>query len=188
MTLSILIPTLPEEYRYRMLSRLNEVLDPQIAKYKDRVEKKLNDAGRSMTIGEKRNWLIAQSSCEYFCFIDDDDMIPDFYLSEIFKALESKPDVVTFNGYYTQNRVGKKRFEIKLGHGYHETKDCFYRWPNHITVMRREAIKNVRFPHVREREDYLWSKEINDKKLLKTSVHIDKDMYWYDFIEPRNRV
>lgn len=188
MTLSILIPTLPEEYRYRMLSRLNKVLDPQIEKYKDRIEKKLNDAGRTMTIGEKRNWLIANSSCEYFCFIDDDDMIPDFYLKEIFKALESKPDVVTFNGYYTQNRVGKKRFEIKLGHGYHETKDCFYRWPNHITVMRREAIKNVRFPHVREREDYLWSKEINDKKLLKTSVHIDKDMYWYDFIEPRNRV
>jgi glycosyltransferase involved in cell wall biosynthesis len=187
-SLSILIPTLQDAYRFRMLKRLNEVLDPQIAKYKDRVQKVVCDAGRSMSIGEKRNWLIANSSGDYIVYIDDDDMIPAFYLSEIFKAMESKPDVITFNGYYTHNRVGKKPFEIKLGNGYHETKECFFRWPNHIVPIRRDAIKSVRFPHVREREDYLWSKEINDRKLLKTSVHIDKEMYWYDYIDPKNRI
>lgn len=188
MTLSILIPTLPDPYRYRMLSRLNDVLDPQILKYQDRVEKRLNDAGKTMTIGEKRNWLIANSSCEYFVFIDDDDMISPDYLDEIFKAMESKPDVITFNGYYTENRGQRKRFEIRLGNGYNETRDCFFRWPNHLAIMRRDAVVTVRFPHIIQREDYLWSKEINDKGLLKSSVHIEKDLYWYDFIEPSKRI
>lgn len=188
-SLSILIPTLPDAYRYRMLNRLNEVLDPQIEKYKDRVEKKLNDAGRgAMTIGEKRNWLIANSSGEYFVFIDDDDMVSADYLDQIFIAMESKPDVITFNGHYTENRGQRRRFEIRLGNGYNETRDCFYRWPNHLSIMRRNAISNVRFPHVKEREDYIWSKEINDRKLLKTSIHIDKDLYWYDYIDQSKRI
>jgi hypothetical protein len=54
--------------------------------------------------------------------------------------------------------------------------------------MRRNAISNVRFPHVKEREDYIWSKEINDRKLLKTSIHIDKDLYWYDYIDQSKRI
>ena len=109
MSLSILIPTLPERYRFRMLSRLNEVLDPQIEQYKDRVQKVMHDGGRDlMTIGEKRNWLIANSSYEYFTFIDDDDMIHSDYLKEVFAAMESKPDVITFNGYYTHDRGSKK--------------------------------------------------------------------------------
>jgi glycosyltransferase involved in cell wall biosynthesis len=188
MTLSILICTLPETYSYRMLSRLNEVLDPQIEKYKDRVEKKVHDAGRHMTTGEKRNMLIAQSSGEYFTYIDCDDMVPDYYVEEIIKAIEQKPDVITFKGYMTHDRVGRKNFDIRLGNGYHETRDCYYRWPNHLSVMRRDAIGNVRFPNITKQEDYMWSREINDRGLLKTSVHIDRDMYWYDYIDPKKRV
>jgi glycosyltransferase involved in cell wall biosynthesis len=181
MKLSILICTLPERFQY--LNRIKSFLSGQI---KNDVEVKINDAGKSMPTGKKRNSLIEQSSSDYFCFIDDDDNISSEYVSEILKSIESAPDVVTFNGHMTTDGGSPVDFIIRLGEKYEARKDKdnitrYYRFPNHICVMRREAVCHVKFPDVWQGEDYKWSKEINDKGLLKTEVHIDKKLYHYDF-------
>lgn len=187
MKLSILIPTLNEPWSIKQLKRLNNIIDPQIEKYKGQVHKEINDAGRSMLIGTKRNQLIKDTDSDYFCFIDCDDVVPIFYIDEIMKAIEHGPDVVTFIGHMTTDGVQRENFTIKLGSDYVSRGGHHYRWPNHLCVMRRDKVEHIKFPDIKEREDYLWSKQIHDRKLLKTEVHILKEMYWYDFISPHLR-
>jgi glycosyltransferase involved in cell wall biosynthesis len=193
-TLAILICTLPE--RYDKLKRLRRILDPQISNFSN-VSLYINDAGRGMPTGTKRNHLIEQSGSDYFVFIDDDDIISDQYVLEIVKQMEYDPDVITFNGYMTTNGSNRQNFTIKLGSDYVTKDNHHYRWPNHLAVMRREKVREVKFKDIWIGEDYQWSKEIHDKKLLKTGIHIEKDLYHYDcitrtkglsIIERRNRL
>jgi GT2 family glycosyltransferase len=178
MKLAILICTLPE--RAEKLKRLTNILDPQIERFKDQVYYSIHDAGRSMTTGRKRNELINQTQSDYFVFIDDDDVVPMFYVSEILKAIEQGPDVVTFKGYITTNGENRRGWTIKLGSKYEERNGHYYRWPNHIAVMKRELVRGVSFPDITKMEDYQWSKKIHDLGLLKTEVHIDLEMYHYE--------
>jgi glycosyltransferase involved in cell wall biosynthesis len=172
----ILICTLPE--RASKLKSLTHSLDKQLV---EGVGYKIHDAGRGLPTGTKRNHLIEQTQSEYFSFIDDDDQVSDEYVKEIMKALESSPDVVTFNGYLTTNGMHRRNFTIKLGSRYEERSGHYYRWPNHLCVFKRDKVRHIKFPDVWNQEDYHWSKNIHDRKLLKTEVHIDKDLYWYKF-------
>jgi hypothetical protein len=179
MMLSILICTIPE--RVELLTRLKNVLEPQVKRHQDLVEIKIHDAGRSMSTGDKRNQLVANCEGEYFSFIDDDDLVPMYYVDEILKAIISKPDVVTFIGYMTTNGKDRRDFTIKLGSRYEEKNGHYYRFPNHLCVFKKSLVSHIKFPSVYVQEDYQWAREIHDRRLLKTEVHIDKSLYHYDF-------
>lgn len=157
------------------------ILKPQVDRHPD-VEIKIHDAGRSMPTGTKRNHLKdGASMSDYFCFIDCDDIVPVYYIDEIMKALESNPDVVTFNGYMTTNGKDRMNFTIKLGEKYEERNKHYYRFPNHLTVMKTKLVSSVRFPDIWIGEDYYFAKQINDMRLLKSEIHLDRDMYIYDY-------
>jgi glycosyltransferase involved in cell wall biosynthesis len=58
---------------------------------------------KQRTTGAKRNALFAMAQGEYFCFVDDDDDVKDYYIGRILPALDPQnkagwqpPDVVTF--------------------------------------------------------------------------------------------
>lgn len=178
-TFLILICTLPE--RRDKLKRLTTTLDIQKAKYNGIVNYKVHDAGRSMTTGTKRNQLIEQSQSDYFSFCDDDDMVSDQYVDSIMRAIEQRPDVVTFNGYMTTNGKQRRNFTIKLGEKYEERDGQYYRFPNHLCAFKRDKVRHIKFPDQYVQEDWHWAKSIHDKGLLKTEVHINADLYWYDF-------
>lgn len=177
-TLAILICNLPE--RAAKLQRLLSVLNPQIEAYKDQVYYSIHDGGRAMPTGTKRNQLINQTQSDYFVFIDDDDLVSSQYVSLIMQAAEMDPDVITFNGWMTTNGANRRDWTIRLGSNYEEKNGKYYRWPNHIVPMRRDAVRGVRFPDIWQQEDYQWSKKIRDLGLLKTEIHIDRELYWYD--------
>lgn len=176
--LSILICTLPEERNRKKLKQLRDIIVPQL---NDLVEVLHDEAGREIPTGTKRNSLIESCTGEYFCFIDDDDIPAPTYVQDILKALEDAPDVVTFNGWMTTNGKSRVDFEIKLGEAYEERGGKYYRWPNHLAVMRKSAVEHIKFEPIWMGEDYIWSKQICDLGLLKTSVHIEKQLYYYDF-------
>lgn len=180
MKLSILIPTLPESKHY--LNRLMNVLQKQIT---GDVEVITNDLSRSTPTGTKRNLLIDSSKGEYFVQIDCDDLVFDWYVSELLKAIDKNPDVITFNGYMTTDGANKRNFVIKLGEKYEERGGVYYRYPNHLCCFKKSVVAGVRFKPVWVQEDYLWATEIKNKGLLRTSVHIDRDMYHYDFISKK---
>ena len=174
----ILICTLPE--RHNKLRRLTKELDRQKVRYPGTVDYKIHEAGPSMTTGRKRNELIEQSFSDYFSFIDDDDMVSDSYIYHMMNAFERNPDVVTFRGYMTTNGTNRQNFTIKLGSRYEEKNGHFYRFPNHLCAFRREKVRHIKFPDQWVQEDYIWAKAIHDRGLLKTEVHIESDLYWYD--------
>lgn len=178
MILSILIPTLPE--RAHLLQRVYSLLgeyDP------NEVEILTDPTPRGeLTTGQKRNILISRANGEYVSQIDDDDFPQNGYISELLKAIKSGyPDCVTFNGYYTENSGPRINFTIKLGENYEARHGHVYRWPNHLTAIRKSIAQSVKFPNQTIGEDFIWSKEIADRRLIKTSVHIDKDLYYYDY-------
>lgn len=180
--LAILICHLPE--RHDKLRRLRNVLDPQIERYKDRVFCKVNDAGRGvMSTGRKRNQLIEETESEYLCFCDDDDMIPAYYIDEIVKAMDQNPDVITFNGWIETNGANRRTFTIRLGSEYYENaKDplfFYHRFPNHLAVMKRSCVHDIKFPDITKMEDFQWASQILKKNRLKSEVHIPMDMYYY---------
>ena len=131
--------------------------------------------------------MIKNSEGEYFVFIDSDDVVPAYYVDELMKAIEQGPDVVTFIGYMTTDGVRRENFTIKLGSDYVSRGGHHYRWPNHLACMRRDKVEHVKFPDIWEREDYLWSRQIHEQRLLQTEVHITKDLYWYDCISKHLR-
>lgn len=185
--LAILICTLPEPFYIRKLKRLLSILDPQIERFNGDVSYHIHDAGRSMKTGTKRNLLIENTESEYFVFIDSDDVVTSTYVSDIMSALKHNPDVVTIKGWMTTDGANRKEWTIKLGSPYTERNGHYYRWPNHLAVMKRSLVHHIKFPDITQQEDFHWSKRINDLRLLKTEIHIDKPTYHYDFISPKNR-
>lgn len=187
MRLSILICTLPEPWSYEKLTRLNGILDPQIRGREHLVEKKINERSRDLPTGAKRNLLVNDSIGEYFCFIDCDDIVSDEYVDLMLDAIRHQPDVVTFRGWMTTDGDRRENFIIKLGSDYNTRGGVHFRFPNHLTAMKRSLVSEVKFKPIWHQEDYIWAKEIHDRMLLKTEVHIDEDLYIYDYITPRKR-
>lgn len=179
MKLMILIPTLNEPYYINRLNRLTEILKPQVEKWHGLVDYRIHDAGRSMPTGTKRNELIKNTDSEYFVFIDSDDVIPEYYVDELMKAIEYSPDVISFIGEMTTNGKDKRDFTIKLGLKYEEKNRHYYRFCNHLCCYKRSVVEKVKFPDIWVQEDYQWSVKI--QHLLKSEVHINKKMYLYDF-------
>lgn len=180
MKLMILICTLPE--RHAKLKRLTMSLDKQLCSL---AGYKVHDAGRFMSTGQKRNQLIEQTQSDYFSFVDDDDLVSDNYVESILKATESNPDVITFNGYITTNGADRRNFTIRLGSRYYEDKNdknfYYHRFPNHIACFRRDKVRHVKFPHIWQQEDFQWADRIRASNILRTEVHINDDLYWYDY-------
>lgn len=180
MKLSILIPTLPE--RYPMLAVLLEHLGKQAEKYPNQVEILIDDRGREITTGQKRNDLLQKAKGLYVVFVDDDDWVMDYYIEEIMKAIATEPDVLSIKGYMTTNGTNRVDWKIYLGADYIARDGIYHRFPNHITPMKTSAAKQVLFPKVSYGEDYAWACALRDSGLLKTEVAIDKEMYHYKFM------
>lgn len=186
MKLSILIPTLPDRFNY--LKRLKNIIEPQVARYPGQVEIKIHDGGRQFSTGRKRNELIALSLGDYFVQIDDDDLVPVYYVEELMRIISGpgSPDVITFKGYMLTDGRNRQNFTIRLGSKYETVDNHHYRFPNHLCCYKRSVVNNILFPDKTIQEDYDWALRVHNSKVLKTEVHIDKDMYIYEYRSKNN--
>lgn len=183
MKMSILIPSLNEPESIKYLARLRGILDPQVLKYPGEVEIVVDNAGREIPTGTKRNNLIANSNGDFYSQIDVDDLVPDYYVDEMMKGIEFNPDVISFVGFMTTNGADRREFTIKLGEKYEEREGRYYRYPNHLCCFKRSVVGHIKFRPIWVQEDYFYATEIRDKGLLKSEVHIgDKWLYHYEFI------
>jgi hypothetical protein len=183
MTLSILIPTLPERTHF-----LNEMLNNIYNQVRtlnagDKVEVLTDNRDRTISTGVKRNSLLEKAKGKYTWFVDDDDFIWEYSIGEILKATEKNPDVIGINGIMTTDGTAQVDWEIRLGHEYKAVqrngKEYYLRFPNHITPMKREHAIKVKFPDKFVFEDYEWAKTLKDAGYLKTQVNIEKPIYHY---------
>lgn len=193
MKLSILIPTLEE--RIESFQAIHNELATQAGKRLGKeVEILYNIDNREKTIGQKRNELIADAKGDYIVFVDDDDRVPEYYIDEILKAVKSNPDCVGIKGLIIwdfkpesaevfEHRLGSQYMSLSNGNG----RNVYYRYPNHLNPMKRELVKDIKFKEMNFQEDYEWATEIKDGKILKTTVNINKDMYYYLYDSKKKR-
>lgn len=176
MKLSILICSI--ESRSHLLARLMATLDMQSD---TNAEVLVSIDNRQKKISDKRNELLDRAKGEYVVFIDDDDLVPSYYVSELLKAIESKPDCIGFDGYMTTNSKDRHNFKISnTFDSWYEKNGVYYRTINHLCPVKRELALQAKFPRgINSGEDAEYSNRL--RPLLKTEVYINKDMYHYDF-------
>lgn len=132
-----------------------------------------------LSVGAKRNRVLEKARGEYVCFIDDDDMITDIYVSSILNALASKPDVVELVGYLPYRNLP---FIHNLKSGGHYRQDGIqYRTPNHLNTVKTEIARKVLYKEISYGEDQDYSHRLWDSGLMKTEALINETMYIYQF-------
>lgn len=198
MTLSICVPCLPEQKSIDHLNNLKALLAPQMTEEVEIVE---DHRGRNIPTGTKRTEMYQRAKGKYVCSIDCDDWIAPDYISSILEAAKSNPDVITFDGIYTENGRNRLDWVIKLGEKYEARHDpasggkyMIFRFPNHLVPIKRDIAIKVKFPPTWQGEDFEWAKGINDARLIngiwnsgpnalvKTEIHIYKQLYWYMYV------
>ena len=180
--LEILIPSVPE--RADKVERLKATLLTQIGNLNVTISIYITDSVKKggQTIGFKRQHLLQNSTSKYVAFIDDDDIVSDDYISQIYNALKTNPDVVTFNGFITTNGLKKEKWEIKVGNDYNTKNNVYYRPPNHLSPIKTKIALAIGYPvHLSNAEDYDYCMRLKKSGLIQTSVHIAKELYHYDY-------
>jgi glycosyltransferase involved in cell wall biosynthesis len=187
MILSILIPTVPQRARVylELITELNKQID--MANAFGVVEIITDDAPvGAKTTGQKRNDLINSAQGDYVWFIDDDDMIMPNAINNILPALELNPDALAINGIMTTDGNNMKQWYISKDFEYRAdfTKgfEIYIRPTNHITPIKREIAKQVKFKNQSNFEDYEYCMELNNLGLVKTEVEIKEAVYHYRYI------
>lgn len=173
MKLSILIASLVEREHYlkRILSILESQLTPD-------VELVVEIDNREITIGAKRQKLLERAKGDYVCHVDEDDIIPPYYVSEILKVIESEPDCVAINGIVTVGGKNPVPFYHSIKYDSWFSKEgIFYRCPNHINPVKRELALIAGFEDFKSGTDHGFSMRL--RPLLKMETIIENCFYYY---------
>jgi hypothetical protein len=172
--LSILICTLPE--RAQFLRQLRAVLDPQMKGQP--VELLMDERLRPVSTGTKRNALLDRARGDYVAAIDDDDLVSDHYVHDVLSSLKDGPDCAELRGIITTDGGNPKPF-IHTIHckTWHEKDGTYWRYPNHLSSIRRELALQARFPEKNFGEDKEFSDRV--KPLLKTMGACPRVIYLY---------
>jgi len=187
--LSVLIPTLKErEHLFKnLLAHLIKLIKD--SGLENNVEIVYIVDNREMSVGKKRNILIDNAIGRYLVFIDDDDTVSNSYFTDIFIAMKSDPDVITFKGIIkapNKKSLDGRIFIHKLDFkNQKSTNNIYYKSPNHLNPIKYEIIKKVIFKDIDVSEDYFYAKKIIN--YLYTEVFINKILYIYQF-EPSRSV
>lgn len=173
MMLSILICHLPT----RDMNKLISILEKQLTG-----ECELHiDSRIDVTTGRKRGDLLKKATGKYVVFIDDDDMVPEYYVSEMLTACASDCDCVAINGIMTTDGQHETKWLLSKDYQNHDAREgnkmVYYRHTNHITAVKREIALAAGFPDKSNAED----KHYSDRLQLSTEYKIEKPMYHYIF-------
>lgn len=181
MKLSILIPTVHTR-RKTFLPRILESLYDQYDKLSNQreVEILVMMDNKTIMLGSKRNTMVDNAQGEYVVFVDDDDRIEPDYIEQILQATQANADVITFQAKVSINGEEPKTCYYSSEYSKdHNTKDAYYRIPNHICAVKRSLAKQVEFPSILYGEDSGYAKLL--KPLIKSEHKIDKVLYHYDY-------
>ena len=182
-TWTILIPTIPA--RAELFGRLLGVLLPQLDAHEGRVTVLAwRNTGRPH-LGALRDAMLLAAPGEYVSFIDDDDLVPAYYVDEVARALDGRPDHVGFQLEYTTEQegvqVGREIVDHSLRHGrwHRNLEGQLVRDFTHIDPIRRDLALNGQFARAKRgrAEDRMWVKQV--RGWLRTEAYIDKIMYHY---------
>lgn len=179
---TILIPTIGQ--REHLFLRLLDVLLPQLDAHDGAVRVLAWRNNGAPHLGVIRDHLVADAESEYVSFIDDDDLVPDYYVAEVVRAIgeyDGRPDHVGFQLEYTTDGDGREIVDHSLRHGrWHRGRDGqLLRDLTHIDPIKRQIAMQASFQVRRlgRAEDRHWVKQV--RPWVGTEAYIDKIMYHY---------
>lgn len=175
--LSILICTI--ESRKEQFTNLLLYLNSQTTKEVEIVSICDN---KEISVGAKRQKLLELAKGEYISFVDDDDWLSPNYVSNILKAIETKPDCIGFlincKGTPGVSASASNRWldwADKVG-GFDYVRTIYHKNPIKRSIALEIGYKDLRFA-----EDYDYSKRLKQSGLLKSEEFINEVMYEYRF-------
>jgi glycosyltransferase involved in cell wall biosynthesis len=173
--LSILITHVPGP-RDESLARLLDVLTGQVT---ERPVEVIIDPRVDLSVGAKRQALMEESHGKYIVYIDDDDMVPEYYVDEILKAIEQDVDYIGFQMQMSVDGVDTKPTFHDWGRYkyWYDDENGYYRGVSDKNPVRRSIAVNHPFVDVSLGEDKHWADRVAQD--IKTSTYIDKIMYYY---------
>jgi glycosyltransferase involved in cell wall biosynthesis len=181
--LSILIPYLEKRDKENLALLIMEIQSQ--CKIGQEVEVILMGDNGEKPTGTKRNELVALAKANYVWFVDADDMILPGAIEAILNAIESSPDCLAINGYMTTNGTNRVNWFISKDNPYQTAalngRIVYLRWTNHITPIKTEIAKQIKFPDIYYKEDYEWSLKLKESGLLKTEVWVNIPVYHYNY-------
>ena len=179
MKLSILICSLESRAHFlnRLLSEL--IIQPDVDIVVDL------DNGQK-TIGKKRNDLLQNAIGDYVCFIDDDDIVSENYVSLLLEGIDKGVDCCSLKGIITEDGNNPLIFEHSIKYNSYKTNPDSYtiryeRFPNHLNCIRSGIAKQFKFPEKNHGEDTDWATQIHKSGLLKTEHYIEEPIYFYEY-------
>lgn len=185
-TWTILVPTIPA--RGELFVRLMDRVLPQLDPHEGRVTVLAwRNAGRPH-LGALRDAMLLAARGEYVSFIDDDDLVPEYYVAEIVAALAGRPDHVGFQLEYTTEPRGgepggREIVDHSLCHGrwHRNAEGRLVRDLTHIDPIRRQLALCGQFGRAKRgrAEDRMWVKQV--RRYVRTERYIDKIMYHYQW-------
>lgn len=177
-TWTICIATLGQ--RSDRFQRLLGVLLPQVDEQRGRVNVSALWNNGERPLGEVRQALVEDATGDYVSFIDDDDVVPHYFVPEIITALDQEP-VVDYVGFQLQCYVDgtelKPTYHSLRYKQWWDDDSGYYRDVSHLNPVRRELALRVDFRVGEPPEDVSWVDQL--RPYVKTERYVDKVMYRY---------
>ena len=180
MKLSVLIPTVPSRFHL-----LNQFLDYVSHQKIEDVEFVIFADNYILSIGEKRNILLEESSGDFIVFIDDDDWVHVRYfelLNQVFCF--KKVDYIgymmarSFNGIVQPHEIRSIKYKRCFSDAYGT-----YRNVSHTNPIRRSIATQFKFPKKSQGEDVDWCQQIFESKLIVREHFVNLPMYEQRFTD-----
>lgn len=177
MRLSILVATVGQRQE-RFTNLLTELLK-QAYEHEGEVEIVAYWNNGELPMSTIRQKLVEEASGDYTCFVDDDDMVPPYYVGEILKATEKDVDYVGWQmQYYNNGELAKPTFHSLVYDSWYEDDKGYYRDVSHLNPIKHTIALEVSFEApAGTPEDALWATRI--APYLNVESYINKVMYFY---------
>ena len=130
--------------------------------------------------GTKRNDLANLAQGKYIVYVDDDDDISDNYVAYLIEAAKTGCDCLCFKAKYYVDGKYRGIVDYSLEHKKDSNyKGLYNRIPNHITAIKTELVRRVKFKDMFVGEDADFAVRLYPK--LKNEAVINETLYFYNY-------
>lgn len=195
--LSILIPTTPDrsEYFGRLYKELTRQIHELYLEYEVEIlelctaHSSTDPNNISLTTGAKRNRLVEMAQGKYYAFIDSDDMVSPNYIKLLWPGIQGDYDCCSLIGQIYWSGVKGKPFLHSIKYtDWWEDEQYYYRMPNHLNCVKKELVKDIKFPEKVFGEDGVQSYAMRDAGVLKREYEVKEVLYHYYCGEPKREI
>lgn len=170
MKLSILTPSIPS--RLAQVEKLTKKFD-----HPD-VEHLVFCDNRKRSIGAKRQALVDIARGQYIAFVDDDDDVTPEYIPQLLKAIEQKPDIITFQQKAIYNGlISTVHFRLKNQDSIFNPSGITERGAWHVCAWRRDLVDGCMFSESNYGEDLVWCNQARLR--VSSEIHIPRILHRY---------